>query len=223
MAQWEIDTKAQIKKTLKKFQKLAKEYIESSANEAQTRIIVNGILEDMLGYDRYSDISVEQMTHHDFMDYGIKIGGELKMIIEAKASTVKLTERHLEQVTNYALDDGVEWVVITNGHAFRLYRITNGLPLVKDLVLHFDILDENLSTNQIIDNFLYLSKACLKRGFPLTQKWKQVVSVSPSTIKEALISQKVLTALRSQLKTVTGVQADLDELQSQLSLMLTSC
>jgi hypothetical protein len=39
----------------------------------------------------------------------------------------KLSTRHLRQVEMYAVNEGVEWIILTNGSVWQVYHITGGL------------------------------------------------------------------------------------------------
>ncbi|WP_432925393.1 hypothetical protein ACQPZZ_32525 [Microbispora sp. CA-135349] len=48
----------------------------------------------------------------------------------------------MRQVQMYAVNEGVEWTVLTNGQVWQVYHLTGGLPVVVDLTLKVDLLDE---------------------------------------------------------------------------------
>ena len=57
-----------------------------------------------------------------------------------------LAAKHLRQVETYAVNEGVEWVILTSGVVWQVYHITGGLPIVVDLALEVDLLgDETLT------------------------------------------------------------------------------
>lgn len=80
----------------------------------------------------------------EFADYSIRINKELVAFIEVKRVTTKLAQKHLRQVQNYALNEGVEWVILTNGARWQAYHITAGLPVQTDLALDVDLLGEGI-------------------------------------------------------------------------------
>ncbi|MEE8358840.1 MAG: N-6 DNA methylase, partial [Candidatus Hydrothermarchaeales archaeon] len=67
------------------------------------------------------------------VDYALKVEGEIKLIIEAKALEKDLEKgfdqtkgkgkrTYEEQAINYAYNNGVKWVLLTNGREWRLYN-----------------------------------------------------------------------------------------------------
>ena len=40
----------------------------------------------------------------------------------------------------YAVNEGVEWIILTNGAVWQVYHITGGLPVAIDLAFEVDLL-----------------------------------------------------------------------------------
>ena len=56
--------------------------------------------------------------------------------------TQKLGIKHLRQVQAYAVNEGVEWMVLTNGQVWQVWHLTGGLPVAVDLALEVDLLSD---------------------------------------------------------------------------------
>ena len=54
----------------------------------------------------------------------MKLQGQVRFLVEAKAMHLALSDRHIEQAGNYASRSGIPWVVLTNGITWRLYHLT---------------------------------------------------------------------------------------------------
>ena len=65
------------------------------------------------------------------------IDRELVAFIEVKRVATRLSTRHLRQVEMYAVNEGVEWIILTNGSVWQVYHITGGLPVGIDLALRW--------------------------------------------------------------------------------------
>ena len=74
---------------------------------------------DALGFDKYADLTTEYQVKGEFADYGVRIDRELIAFIEVKRVATKLAPKHLRQVEMYAVNEGVEWVLLTNGGSGR--------------------------------------------------------------------------------------------------------
>ncbi len=97
------------------------------ANEGDTRLVVTDFLSEGLGYDE-SDLTTEYGVKGDFADYGIRIDKELVAFIEVKRIGTKLNTKHLRQVQMYAVNEGVEWMILTNGAEWQASPHHGGLP-----------------------------------------------------------------------------------------------
>jgi predicted type IV restriction endonuclease len=53
-----------------------------------------------------------------------RIDRELVAFIEVRRVATKLSTRHLRQVEMYAVNEGVEWIILTNGAVWPVYHIT---------------------------------------------------------------------------------------------------
>ena len=42
----------------------------------------------------------------------------------------------------YAVNEGVEWMILTNGQVRQIWHVTAGLPVVLDIALEVDILGD---------------------------------------------------------------------------------
>jgi predicted type IV restriction endonuclease len=47
-----------------------------------------------------------------------------------RVATKSLAAKHLCQVESYAVNEGVEWVILPSGVVWQVYHITGGLPIV---------------------------------------------------------------------------------------------
>jgi predicted type IV restriction endonuclease len=96
--------------------------LERDENEGNTRLLVTDFLCDGLGFDKYTDLTTEYQVKGEFADYGIRIDKELVAFIECKRVATKLAAKHLRQAQTYALNEGVEWVLLTNGAQWQAYH-----------------------------------------------------------------------------------------------------
>ena len=115
---WETMVK-DIKVTLKRFSKPLAEIVARDANEGDTRLLVTDFLCDGLGYDKFSDLTTEYQVKGEFADYGVRIDGDLVAFVETKRATTKLAAKHLRQVEMYAVNEGVEWMILATVHTGR--------------------------------------------------------------------------------------------------------
>jgi predicted type IV restriction endonuclease len=143
-------------------------------------------------------LSAEHPVRGEFADYGLRIDQQLVAFVEMKRATTKLGLRHLRQVELYAMHEGVEWVVLTNGANWQVYHLTAGLPIVVDLAFDINLVDENLSPAHKVDKLFYLSKESMKRR-QIDELWRMQAATSPKQLVAALLSKPVVTALHREV------------------------
>lgn len=211
MPKWESDTRERIRASLRKFGKPLAELAARDANEGDTRLLITDVLCDALGFDKYSDLTTEYAVKGEFADYGVRIDQQLVAFIEVKRATTKLNERHLRQVEMYAVNEGVEWLILTNGSQWQVYRLIAGLPVTIDLVLDIDLLAESLTLVRKADQLFYLSKESLKRR-QIEEVWRERAATAPKSLAAIVLSDPVVEAARKELRRQTGLNLDAQEI-----------
>src|SRR5690606_19817682 len=89
------------------------------------------------------DVTSEYAIRSTFVDLAIKVDNHIAFLIEVKAIGADLKENHLRQAVNYAANQGVEWVVLTNGCVWQAHRVTFGKPIDHELVFELDLLTDS--------------------------------------------------------------------------------
>ena len=199
---WEIVARERMRAAIKKFGKPLTDLVARDANEGDTRLLVTDMLCEGFGFDKYSELTTEYRVKGEFADYGIRLDKELIAFLEVKRVTTKLAAKHLRQVETYAVNEGVEWVILTSGVVWQVYHITGGLPIVVDLALEVDLLSEN-TLGQKANQLYYLTKESLKRR-QIDALWQAKRATSPKSLAKVLCSETVVTAIRKELKRTTG-------------------
>jgi predicted type IV restriction endonuclease len=199
---WETAARERMKVAIKKFSKPLTDLVSRDANEGDTRLLVTDMLCEGFGFDKYSELTTEYRVKGEFADYGIRIDKDLVAFLEVKRVATRLASKHLRQVESYAINEGVEWVVLTSGVVWQVYHITGGLPIIVDLALEVDLLGED-TLGQKANQLYYLSKESLKRR-QIDALWQAKKATSPKSLAKVLCADKVLTAIRKELKRTTG-------------------
>jgi phage anti-repressor protein len=189
--------------------------VARDANEGDTRLLVTDFLCDGLGFDKYADLTTEYQVKGEFADYGLRIDRELVAFIEVKRVATKLSTRHLRQVEMYAVNEGVEWIILTNGATWQVYHITGGLPVVIDLALEVDLLGEEPPAHKV-NQLFYLCRESLKKR-QIDELWKARRATSPASLAQVLVSDPVAEAIRKELWRQTGHRVDTAEIVRLLS------
>ncbi|MGH7866195.1 MAG: hypothetical protein ACREP9_00860 [Candidatus Dormibacteraceae bacterium] len=208
---WETIARERVRTAVKRFHKPLIDLVERDANEGDTRLLVTDFLCDGLGFDKYEDLTTEYQVKGEFADYGIRIDKQLIAFIEVKRCTQKLGIRQLRQVQMYAVNEGVEWMILTNGQIWQIWHLTGGLPVVVDLALEVDLLSDAAAA-QKADALFHLSKEAIKRRL-LDELWRAKAATSPKSLASVMLSDSLIEALRKELRRQTGYNGDPAELK----------
>ena len=159
---WETEARDRVRAGIRRFSKPLNDLVARDANEGDTRMVVNRLLTDVLGFDEFQDLTTEYQVRGEFADYGIRIDRDLIAFIEVKRVATKLAAKHLRQAEMYAVNEGVEWIILTNGAEWRAYHLSAGLPVEIDLALDVNLLSDG-SINEKANHLFYLTRESLKR------------------------------------------------------------
>ncbi len=149
--------KDRMTKGIKKFQPVLQKALAADVNESDTVTIITDILCEVFGYDKYENITSEFAIKKTYCDLAIKLNDKIPFLIECKAIALDLKDDYVRQATNYAADSGIEWVVLTNGILWKVYRVTFGKPIDKELVYEFNLCEINMKKQTDIELLYYLS------------------------------------------------------------------
>lgn len=205
-----------IRDGLKRFQPILNAAKARDVNESDTVVIVTDMLQEIFGYDKYSEITSEHMIRGTFCDLAVKIGGSLAFLLEVKAIGTELKDQHIRQAIDYATNQGVEWVGLTNGTLWRVYRVTFKKPIEYETVVEFDMLELSHRSGEAIELLGLLAKEGWQRAhIGEYHSYKQ--ALSKYTLSAILLSDPVLKVIRRQLRmTSSGINVDLEEIKTVL-------
>lgn len=215
---WETDARERLKSAIRKFSKPLSELVARDANEGDTRLLVTDFLCEGLGYDKYTDLTTEYQVRGEFADYGVRIEKDLIAFIEVKRVATKLDAKHLRQVEMYAVNEGVQWVILTNGANWKVYHITGGLPVIIDLALDVNLLGEE-SLQYKANLLYYLTRESLKRQ-QIDDLWRAKRATSPKSLARVLLAPPVLAAVQKELRRQTGHVVEATEIEKLLKSTL---
>ncbi len=199
---------------LKRFHPIISSARTRDINEADTVTIVKDILSELFGYDKYTEITSEHAIRGTYCDLAVEIEGSLRLLIEVKAVGLDLKDSHARQAIDYAANAGCEWVALTNGINWKVFRISFKKPIDKELVLELDFLQLNPRSTESIEDLYLLtrdgrSKSALKDYHTLKQ------AASRYSIGAILLSKPILNVVRRELKgLVPGVKIQIDDIKN---------
>jgi len=175
-------------------------------DESGTRLLINHFLTEMLGYETLSEVKTEYMIKGTYADYVIQIGGKRHFLVEVKALSLNLSSNHLRQSINYGANEGIDFVLLTNGRVFELYKVLFEKPISHELIFSLD-LSELATLKLIADQLQYLHKdAVLKKGLDVL--WDRHSALSPKNLSKLLFSTEVVKFLQKELKKKYNIKFD---------------
>jgi hypothetical protein len=206
------------KSNLRRYQKLLESAKARDIGESDTVLIVTDFLADVLGYNKYSEITAEFVIRSTFCDLAIKTNGQLRFLIEVKAIGTELRENHLRQAVDYGANQGAEWVLLTNGADWRAHRIRFEQPISHDLVFDIDLLDRACKTSDLLELLYLISREALS-GSEIDRYWRQKEATNRFIVTQLLLSPPVLGTLRRELRRLApGLRISEDDLATLLQL-----
>ena len=194
-----------IKDGLKRFGPILVAQRDRDVSEADTVTVVKDILSDVLGYDKYLEVTSEHAIRGTYCDLAIKLEGKLRLLIEVKAIGIQLAEKHTKQAVDYATNQGLDWVALTNGIRWMLYRIHFKKPIEAKLVAEFDLLATDLKSESDLEKVYLISREGLIRGAVVEFSEKQSATSKYLIAALLLHDEDVLTGIRRELRKVTGI------------------
>lgn len=199
---------------LKKFQPIISSAVARDVNESDTVMIVSDILNEIFGYDKYSEVTREYAIRGTYVDLAIKLESKLRMLIEVKNVGVDLKDGHKKQATDYAANQGVDWVVLTNGIQWQLHRVSFVKPIDTELILEFNLLELNHKHSESVENLYLISRESLvKADIDEFHIHRQVMN--KFAIAAIIVTEPVLLSIRRELKRLTtNLSIDVDEIES---------
>lgn len=203
---------------LKRFQPILEAARARDVNESDTSMIVTDIMADVFGYDKYNEITRELCIRGTYCDLATKIEGKIQMIIEVKAIGLDLKDGHVKQAVDYAANQGIEWVVVTNGAHWKVFRVTFGKPIGQELVLEMDVLAlAHRNAQHLEDLYLLTRESVVKSALHAYHDHRQ--ATSKFFLAAVILSDSVMEVVRRELKRVSGgeVKVSLDEIRATVS------
>jgi predicted type IV restriction endonuclease len=200
---------------LKRFQPILASAKSRDVNESDTSMIATDLLAEVFGYDKYSEVTRELCIRGTFCDLATRIDGKFQMIIEVKAIGLELKDSHVKQAVDYAANQGIEWVSLTNGNVWKVFKVTFGKPIGMDLVLDIDLLNLNPKTSDHLENLYLLTReSMLKSGLYAYHDHQQ--ATNKFYLAAVIVSEPVVETIRRELRRLSDVKLEIEEIQTAL-------
>jgi predicted type IV restriction endonuclease len=201
---------------IKKFQPVLASAHTRDVNESDTVIIVTDMLSEVFGFDKYSEVTSENSIRGTYCDLATKLDGAFQWLIEVKAIGQELKDSYVKQAIDYAANQGVDWVVLTNGILWRIYKVMFSKPIDQELLceIHFHSLQPR-ELDSLEQLYLLTKEACVKSV--LGDYFDQKQALSRFSIAATILSEPVLMVLRREIRKLSpDVRVDVNQVRQVL-------
>lgn len=200
---------------LKRYQSILAKALQRDISESDTVVIIADMLSDVLGYDKYQHVTTEFAIRGTYVDLAVRTENQIRFLIEAKAIGIDLNDSHIKQAVDYAANEGIDWVVLTNGVHWRIYKVQFSKPIDKTLLCDIDILNVSARSEDVIECFGCLSREGFSKS-AMGDLLQQKQVTSKFAIAAILLSDSVIEHLRRDIRRLSGIRIDENYLKSML-------
>jgi hypothetical protein len=159
------NAKQQIKELVKEFFNIPEEERDKKSEEQIKFLFIEPLLE-AIGWKK-QDIEKEPRVLKGRADYILRLENQNVLVIEAKRTSVSLTEEEGRQAVSYAYHRKIKFAVLTNFKEIRVYHALSNIKninknLLKDSIGYFWIKCENFEPQ--FDRLWLLSRESFEKG-----------------------------------------------------------
>lgn len=193
---------------VRKFVPIIEQQLGRDVSEADTVTLVKDFLAEALGFDKYTELTGEHAIRGTYCDLAVKLEGKLQLLVEVKAIGTDLDEKHVKQAVDYAANEGVEWVILTNARAWRLYHVIFAKPIDKQLITTMDLRTIDMRKEADLEQLYVFTKEGFGKGAHVELKDMQDAT-SRHVIGALLVeNESVLSMIRRELRRVVETTVD---------------
>jgi hypothetical protein len=198
---------------LKRYQPILADAKRRDISESDTVVIVGDMLSDVLGYNKYQEITSEFAIRGTYVDLAVKVGNDIRFLVEVKAIGCELKDNHVKQAIDYGANQGIEWALLTNGLQWRIYQIIFKQPIDRILVFEADLSTLNLRDSDAIECIGTLSREGFTQS-SMDALAEQKLATNKFTVAAILLSEPVVMMARRELRRIyPSVKIDEDVLR----------
>ncbi len=204
---------ARISSGVKAFQPVLRAANMRDVNESDTVTIIIDILSEVFGYDKYQEVTKEFQIRNTYCDLATIVNGKIGILIEVKAIGISLKDIHVKQAVDYAGNQGVDWVVLTNGIDWNIYKVIFAKPINHELVYSFSFLELSPKSKKDIELLFPLTKeGSVKSTLEFFHDQRQ--ALSRFYLGALILSDQYLNYIKRDLRKISpGIKIEIDEIK----------
>lgn len=204
---------------IKTFQPILAAAKSRGDNETDTAKIVIEMLSDIFGYDKFTEIKSEHAVKGGtFCDFAIKFSDQDKpcFLIEAKAVNIDLKDNHTNQALAYGAREGIEWIILTNGISWKLYKVIFAQPVDQEIVIDFDFSSLSPRNSDHLEILFQLTREGVKHNC-LEDYDAHKQALNRFSLAATILDDSVLKVIRRTLHDISpNAKITTDEIESVL-------
>lgn len=202
---------------IKRYQPILAAAKARDVGETDTVTIVKDMMADIFGYDKYTELTSEYAIRGTYCDLAIKLDSKLSTLMEVKAIGLELKEAHVKQAVDYAANQGVDWVLLTNGIRWCVYHVVFSRPIQTELVVDIDFSNLNARSESDLDLLYLWCKEGWQRS-ALGDFHTQKQALSRFFLGAMILTGPVLDVIRRELRRISpDVRIDADQIRAVLT------
>jgi len=202
---------------IKRYQPILAAAKARDVGETDTVTIVKDMMADIFGYDKYTELTSEYAIRGTYCDLAIKLDSKLSTLMEVKAIGLELKEAHVKQAVDYAANQGVDWVLLTNGIRWCVYHVVFSRPIQTELVVDIDFSNLNARSEADLDLLYLWCKEGWQRS-ALGDFHTQKQALSRFFLGAMILTAPVLDVIRRELRRISpDVRIDADQIRAVLT------
>lgn len=214
-------TKSKQRQLLNALKEYHRRYLKkeiTDLDESGTRLMINSFLTEVLGFKPIEEVKTEYMIRGTYADYVVQLKGVRHFLVEVKALSLELSDKHLRQAINYAANEGIEWVLLTNGKKFDLYTILFNKPIEAKKVFSVDLYDSS-KLKDSVELIQYLTKISVAdKG--LSVLLNKCEALNPSTVAGLLHNKPIINFIKRALKKKYKIKFTDDEVIGSINKII---
>lgn len=184
---------------LKKYLPILEDAAKRDINKPDTIVLVNDMLEEVFGFDKYTDVTNDFYITTTFCDLAMYIDKKISILMDVKPIGIPLSFEQIQKARKHAIAKGIEYVVLTNGAQWQIYDCHPDKALETDVMLEFDLLQMDPEEKADVKKVFALSQRGIKRS--IARKFKERESImNIHTIGALMLSDKFVSTLKRELQ-----------------------
>lgn len=203
-----------LSKGVTKYKRVLKKALDRDVNESDTVSIITDMLSDVFGFDKYSEVTSEYCVKKTYCDLAVTVDDSIVYLLEAKAIGLTLKDNHLRQAVNYGANEGIPWVVLTNGIEWHVYKIELKKQVTHELVCSINFIDLSPRKKEDQEKLFVLCKEGVKKDV-LDIFHEKAQCVNKFVIADILASEAVVPVVRRVLRKMSpGLRVETPEIEA---------